>query len=57
MPLWMWLPDRTPLPLGLLLQRGDTPLNWAAGAGRKAVVELLLGAGAAVETAVKVRHL
>ena len=39
----------------LLLQDGYTPLHWAAEAGSAEVVELLLGAGAAVDAVTKVR--
>jgi ankyrin repeat protein len=47
--------DHPPPPLGLLLQEGKTPLYSAAKYGHKEVVGLLLGAGAAVDAADKVR--
>jgi hypothetical protein len=45
---------RTLRPLGLLLQDGRTTLPWAASKGCLKVVELLLGAGAAVDATDKV---
>jgi hypothetical protein len=43
-------------PPGLLLQNARTPLHKAAGNGHTAVVGQLLGAGAAIDAATKVRH-
>jgi hypothetical protein len=48
-------PEHPPSLLGLLFQDGETPLYVAVVRGHKEIVELLLGAGAAMDAANKVR--